>query len=282
MMFKGLSRFLVFLFLACLTRSAFAAGSSFSVPQSLSSDFLFARDLVDVDLLKLQKQEIEEATKRAPDTLTPSSRLVFVSTALKAKNSELLKVLNSTSPVNTKPSDGLTTAITKTQANEILKMFHDHPVISDLASLKYDTPSRQIGYCFGRATFVHWELLRRGIRPSSIGKLFAIGGLIYEESGWSFHVATAVRNTEGGWLVIDALQSEVLTPENWIQEVSKWSQDGENSKVRLYFTDPVKFRPTAGRYSEQNLNEPYYNGYFKDLKTWFQEHPHNELELFKN
>ena len=163
--------------------------------------------------------------------------------------------------------------ISESQASEILKMFRNHPVISEEATAKYDTELRQIGYCFGRAAFVHWELLRRGVKPTNIGKIFAIGKFNYQGALWDFHVATVVRNLDGDWLVIDGFQNRVMKPDVWTEQISKWSLNNALYGVRFYFTDPVKFRPLPGAYSEKNLNDVHYKNYFKDLIQWFNDRP---------
>ena len=279
----------IFLIVSC-DEGARASGQTFEVPHEFSATSRAARKMVTTDLLKLHENEVIEARRQVSKDLSAAEQNLIVSVVLQQKNEQLFKTLSqSQAPtlLNSKSSLKMSSknfveAITPEQASEVLKMFKNHPVISDPASLKYDTPMRQIGYCFGRAAFAHWELLRRGVSPASIGKIFAIGGMFYERKGWSFHVATIVRSTEGGWLVIDSLQNQILTPQAWAKEVSKWAMNNDSSNLRYYFTDPLKFIPTAGAYTSKNLNSHYYKGYFQDLIKWFRENPILKSESFIN
>lgn len=269
-----------------LCEVARATAQIFEVPHEFSATTTDARKMVTTDLLKLQEAEVIEARRQVSKDLSAVEQNQLVSAILQQKNEQLFKTLSeakapilSTSKFGSK---NFVEAITPEQAGDVLKMFNTHPVISDEASLKYDTPMRQIGYCFGRAAFAHWELLRRGVAAASIGKIFAVGGMVFDSKGWSFHVATIVRSTDGGWLVIDSLQNKILTPQTWAKEVSKWALQNDSSELRFYFSDPLKLRPTTGAYTSENMNSPYYKGYFQDLIKWFRENPILKSESFSN
>lgn len=260
-----------------------ADDTRFVFPEATTSGFEMGRKNVGQDLLKLQRAEVIEAENKVSKDLTPAEQNKHISARLQAANRDLLKMLDGPSNTDDRTESFDTdkaTSVTEEQARQIFNLIKEHPVVGDKATLAYDTPSRQIGYCFGRAAFVHAELLRRGVRPSSIGKVFAVGGLLYQRSGWNFHVATIVRRRTGGWIVIDPLINDVSQIENWARMVLSWSEDPQNSRLRFYFSDPVKFQPVPGNYSEKSLMAPYYHGYFKDMIKWFDSHPIGKLDKF--
>ncbi|MFN9069231.1 MAG: hypothetical protein ACK5V3_18555, partial [Bdellovibrionales bacterium] len=93
--------------------------------------------------------------------------------------------------------------VTGLKVREIEKLHNysiNHPIVGMSALAKYD-PTNEIGFCFGRALFVHLELLRRGVSKDSIKKVFVVGDIVEQLNGqeirWQFHVATAVRDTQG-------------------------------------------------------------------------------------
>ncbi len=151
-----------------------------------------------------------------------------------------------------------------------------HPVVSSLLT-KYEDPSHEveIGYCFGRATYVHLLLLYLGLEKESVKKLWLVGPMNIENDTWEFHVATAVRSETGNWLVIDN-ETGLLTAEQWLEHFKKSSED---QKLRLYVSDPEKFTAELTTYSRLELGldlsnaEDAYSGYFKDLMAWFSSSP---------
>jgi hypothetical protein len=155
--------------------------------------------------------------------------------------------------------------------SEIRKLFNyavHHPIAGMQALNKYD-PQGNIGFCFGRALFVHLELLRRGVDKASIKKVFAVGELVEEAVTWQFHVATAVRDTKGGWWVIDPAY-KLMSLREWYQFMRSLDKD---KKMSLFVTQTAKIGPTAWEYNVQKggLLDPFYNNYFKDLFEHFRK-----------
>lgn len=214
--------------------------------------------LLDIDLLKQQKKDIRWA-RSAVRKLKTSNAGQF----LQAVNKKLIQELM------TAPATKSIGTSNELEAASIHRMMPDHSVIGDTASRKYDDSSQSIGFCFGRAAFVHWELLRRGVKPENIRKLFVVGGLFRNGFRWDYHVATAVRNSAGGWLVIDSSQTEVLPVDEWFKEIFKFAIGEDFMFTRLYFTTAEKFLPLPGAYSDDVLQNSIYKGYFQDLKVWF-------------
>ena len=190
-----------------------------------------------------------------------------VSSELQKKNiSELHEFYKSTSP---KPlissGDG---SLKPQQASEILNSIAVHPVIGDKVAIKYD-PTQEIGFCFGRAAYVHIELLRRGIAPQHIAKVFVMGGLFLDGIGWDFHVATIARDNAGAWWAIDSLFKTPLPLEDWMYEVSKWDANQKFPALRFYFTNPLKFQALKGSYDSGHFYSEVYRKYFEDLTDWY-------------
>lgn len=242
-------------------------------PTTLASPI--GHEYVDADLMKIQAEEVEKAGKEISKKLSSAKKDAAISKILQSRNQEMLKNLENQKPQNV-------SGLTQKQAEQVLESISLHPVVNPQLFRKYDTWDQMIGYCFGRAAYVHWELLRRGVPASSIGKIFAIGGLRQQKKGshWDYHVATVVRSTDGDWWVIDILVGKILKADAWTKEILNWSAQNPDPQLRFYFTDANKFLPTSGVYSTEKLLIPEYRGYFQDLFTWFRDHPAQPSETF--
>lgn len=161
---------------------------------------------------------------------------------------------------------------TKDQANRILGLLQDHPVAGMENLSQYD-PKKEVGFCFGRAAYLHLELLRHGVKPEDTAKIFALGNLKAFGSYWDFHVGVLLRGPKGQWWVIDNLAGEVLSLDQWMMKIKTFARNQKDPDLRFYFTDALKFHPALGAYSEENMKFPYYNRYFDDLMNWFQNNP---------
>ena len=153
-------------------------------------------------------------------------------------------------------------------AKKILESMFHHAVIGSEAAQKYD-PGGQIGFCFGRATFVHLSLLQKQIPPQKIVKIFALGKLFKDGSSWDFHVTTASQDAHGTWWVIDSLFDELLPLEDWMALVGQWDASPRYPMMRFYFTDAAKFQPLPGSYDSELFHSPLYQKYFDDLSSFF-------------
>lgn len=255
------------LLLSLIGSSTAQASEPFTFPKA--NGLSLGKDVIDLDLLGAQRAEEKAAELRVSQSLTGEKRAAAVSEILETSNRSLLTQMNEIAKSVPERSGGPTVALSREQAEKVLATIKNHPVVGDAATLKYDTPMGQIGYCFGRATYVHWQLLRLGVAPDSIGKMFAVGPLIYKNTGWEFHTVTLVRNASGGWWVIDAFQEKVVTADDWMDRMRRWSYQPKHPHLRFYFSDPVKFRPVPGAYSSETLYDPMYRGYFRDLVRWF-------------
>ena len=68
------------------------------------------------------------------------------------------------------PNSKRVTTLSYEQIREVVDHAASHPVAGFHVINKYD-PYGNIGFCFGRALFVHLELLRRGVAKESIKKV---------------------------------------------------------------------------------------------------------------
>lgn len=175
-----------------------------------------------------------------------------------AQNAAVFAALAQWQPrVNSGRLQGIDAATARATLDDAMK----DPVVG-LANVKTYDPNGQLGFCFGRAMYLHLDLLQRGVDKGSIFKAFVIGPMKYENIDWQFHVATVVRSTEGGWIVIDPEYRQVLSLEEWFKKNASLSTD---KKLRLYVTEAKKFGASAPAYTEPALQDPWYNGYFKDM-----------------
>lgn len=169
--------------------------------------------------------------------------------------------------------------VTSLSEKELRKFFNyavHHPVAGIDALKKYD-PNGSIGFCFGRALFIHLELLRRGVAKESIKKVFVVGEMLEvdpttaKQTIWQFHVATAVKGADGQWWVID--------PSYGLSELRAWYKFMKtmaiNGRISVFNTPLSKIGPSAWEYNiqEGGLFDPSYNNYFKDLFASFKKTP---------
>jgi hypothetical protein len=161
-------------------------------------------------------------------------------------------------------------------AKQVYDAMSNHEVASVSQLKKYD-PDGRTGFCFGRATSVHMELLARGVQKESIRKVWAIGEMDTGEGfKWGHHVATAVQADEGGWWVIDTSGFGLKSLPDWLAEMNKYSA---NQSIRLVVTSPSRFGPkmdaaySRGEFGlDMELKDDFYKGFFKDLMASFSKH----------
>lgn len=174
------------------------------------------------------------------------------------------------------PGTGRKNSIDAVEAKEIYEEVTRNPITRLLNVKKYD-PSGQLGFCFGRAMNSHLEALHRGVDNASIRKVYVVGQMkaLVGDTVWTFHVATAVKNSKGGWWIIDPFFGKAVSIEKWYARMHKHDVDG---KLRVYVTEPQRL--TAGkstRYDKEHLMSSWYNGYFKNLFEYYHQKARNEL-----
>lgn len=205
--------------------------------------------LYDSDLFELYQNELSQFK-------SVESSKAAVSLAIQSQNqTDLNKFFQASSK-----SKGISFAT----ATEILKSISVHPVIGQKAAFKYD-PTNEIGFCFGRAAYVHLELLKLGVSPQAMAKIFVMGGIYVDNTAWDFHVATIVQDERGNWMVIDSLFESILPMSDWMFEVAKWDANRQFPMMRFYVTNAAKFQPMRGSYNTEHFHSPLYKRYFEDL-----------------
>jgi len=154
------------------------------------------------------------------------------------------------------------------QAQEAYSALDNNLVTSNQTS--YEQPGTSIGYCFGRAMFVHLWALKHHYRKGQIRKLWAVGTMKTFSTNWAFHVATVVQDAATGeWRVIDSFLSAPIAPRAWFKVFQ--AQNKANQDLRLYVTSAEKFTPNLGKYNRVQLgldlaaNEDWYRHYFVDM-----------------
>lgn len=222
----------------------------------------------DKDLFDTYFQEVKKATLGVSKALNHKEQAAEISRILQQRNKdEVAAFLKNRSSIDVTQNSG---RINLQKATKIFNSIFAHPVVSDASATKYEI-FKDVGFCFGRAAYVHFELLKAGVDPKNIVKIFAMGGLYRENAGWDYHVATATLSDLGIWLVIDSLNNEVSDVPTWIKKISQWDGNKVNPRLRYYFTDANKFQPNAGFYGLDRFDDPIYKGYFKDLLKWYSQ-----------
>jgi hypothetical protein len=150
-------------------------------------------------------------------------------------------------------------------AQRVLKKVQANPVAS-IAKVPSFDPSGEVGFCFGRAMLVHYWLLKEGVSPSDLEKVFVLGELMVEGQFWNFHTAILLRDAEGGVLVVDPLEAHPLPLREWTRINAAREVKGRFSRARFYVTDPRKFLPAEGEYSAKVLEAPHLKAYFAALR----------------
>lgn len=200
---------------------------------------------------------------------------------------ELIQSLKNYSP---EASPTKAAGITYEQAQKILSALLKERIYQDHNT--YD-PQGNIGFCFGRAMYLHIQLLRHGVAKDSIKKIFAIGPMFEGGINWQFHVATMVKDKNSNdWWVLDSNLPRPFAAEKWIAYYQKFRVDQKSrffglfkstdpqKSIRFYVTEASKLGSSTWQYSPYGLNDPFYNNFFKDMLRDFKENPVALTEKF--
>jgi hypothetical protein len=215
---------------------------------------------ISTNLFKAYREASERLGRNLPETPAGEKRL---SAAFKKENKKFLRALQG-QPL----PKGEKIRVSLAEAEAVRASIAAHPVVGDGAQAKYD-PKGEIGFCFGRATYVHLKLLELGLPAGSLGKVFAMGKFRSRGEPWDFHVATVVRGPGKSWLAIDHPSAKVLPVEEWMVEVEKLDRTPEAPTTLFYLTDAAKFLPHTGAYAAVDLETSYLRAYFADLAKAF-------------
>ncbi len=132
--------------------------------------------------------------------------------------------------------------------DQVFTVLKRHPV-ADLAVVdRYDT-NGEIGFCYGRAMTGYLLLKQKGIKETSVRKLFIVGDLRSNpaQPEWRFHVTVLVK-TSTDWYALDPIFDKPLTASEWIRRVratwDSWHREtNPERRARLYLTPPQTVMP---------------------------------------
>ena len=253
-------RFLVFLSLCLLTHASLADP---------------AGCLRIISALAQNHESLKETRLDNLESKTAQGSLIDIQKALKQKqisdhNQQIRAALKDS--VSASKADSVT-AINHKDANYLVQFIRKHPTNGEKHEKKYD-PEECYGFCFGRATLIHQEALRRNVDPASIRKIWVVGSL--EKGKWQFHVASMIKaKGTGSWWVCDPVYSVAISAEEWIRRMRNGSDD---NRMMIFVTDPRRFSVYDPQvYTAIDLlgdgKSDFYNGYFKDYLEHLQTEP---------
>jgi len=187
-----------------------------------------------------------------------------------SRNTRTFANLAAYNPTKKNPRAERATELTYADTVALLKAVGNHKTIGLVAQKKYSQPGQEIGYCFGRATYLHLTALKMGLHKDAIRKLWSVGPMKTPDDKiiWQFHVATAVFTSDRGWTVVDTDFAFPVSLDLWRKSQEEMSVD---KKLRTFITDPSKMSVDLDRYSrlqmglDMNRNDDWYRGYFKDM-----------------
>lgn len=205
-------------------------------------------------------------------------------------NEKIIQSLKSYAPDY---SEGRVQGITYEQGQLIINQLLNHPMyISE--EHDYDT-KRNLGLCFGRALYLHLELLRYGVNKDSIKKIFVVGPMSAgTDMVWQFHVATLVKDSKTNqWWVLDTNLGKPMLVDDWVYQYKRMATDktfrifrspivDRTKSLRFYVTEPQKIGPSSWEYNIQlgGLFHEKYNSYFKDMFRYFKNNPISSEQKF--
>lgn len=154
-------------------------------------------------------------------------------------------------------------------AKELLSVTYNHSVVGWNARDRYKRDGVEIGFCFGRAMFMHLVLLKMGVQKASIKKIWAVGPMQTRDGiTWGHHVSTVVFSREQGWVAVDTNHANPLPVREWMAHYKAQNNDG---KLKFYITEPEKFGIETVKYTRVNLglgmsrDSDWYQHYFVDM-----------------
>jgi hypothetical protein len=207
------------------------------------------------DLMALHARELDAAGREVPAKLPWKERHRRLHERMARKNGEVRERL-------TKGAVGYPEG--ERIAHKVYAALASNEVAKVDAVARYDRDG-DLGFCFGRAAMAHYLLLREGVPPERIAKIFAIGRLRHGDRLWEFHMATLVMGPKGRWWVVDSLFDRLLPHGEWMDRTAGLDINPSLPQLRFYVTDPRKFQPGYGGYEEAHFRIPELNRYFTDL-----------------
>jgi len=120
----------------------------------------------------------------------------------------------------------------------LFEWISNHPIIS----YKNMSPETRDNYCHLRAMAVHLKALEMGIEKENIKKLWVYGHFEYgkKDGFWGFHVATAVRQQDGAWIVHDPYYKNSMSVDEWYTNMKAMDP---YDLMQMISTDPAVMTP---------------------------------------
>jgi hypothetical protein len=237
--------------------------SYFSHPSSVDLTDLNRQEMQDIkQQWKLERDKETARPKRSPPSERNQVRTaenIFFHSKINTLNQATFSRLTSAAKIHEQESFDFSGV-----ADLVIQGVATNPVANLAATQRYD-PTKQIGFCFGRALLVHKLMMDAGVNQTQMAKIFVLGELMHQRQHWLFHVAVMVRDTKNGFLVVDPLQGKPLPYKEWIAITSRYDIKGKYSRARFYVTEPGKFLPSFANHSLAQLQDPTLKKYFEDL-----------------
>lgn len=182
--------------------------------------------------------------------------------------------VNRTASLNIARNDdtqGKLNSITWNQAVKVLSIASENDVVALHKVSKYEKNSKGIGFCFGRAMFIDTFLSLAGLHRANIKKAFVVGSM--SGGAWGWHVSTIVQSQDKSgrevWLAIDPVAGSVMDVRDWYK---KWQGSSDDGKLRLFISERTKLGAGSSWYSNNQISDPFYSGYFRDMMRWFERY----------
>ncbi len=209
------------------------------------------------DLLALQRKEAE----------------MYSPKQIKNLNEGVIRELEAYIPEQSSQRAG---SISMQEVSRLLDVVRNHPVVAPQNRKKYEPENVEIGYCFGRAAYLHLMMLKMGLSRSSVVKIWAVGEQSNpgSEKNWGHHVATAVYVRGWGWMTIDTNSFKIQTIRHWVGGNVRYSVD---QKLRIYVSPASRFALQIPKYDRLQMGldlsreNDWYRGYFTDLLKSIRE-----------
>jgi hypothetical protein len=248
-------------------------GPVFTLPPALAGPIAVAKKAFALDLL--ESEYADENFFKLNAHIDPRER--------EARNQRVLEALAAPHETNLSLESATGTprreTLDRRAAEELQSHLVNHPVAGPKATHARDG-STGVGFCFGRAYYVHLEALRYfRVNRDMIRKIWAIGTLQGSSVTWSYHVATMIKAQDSGWWVIDSFLG-LQKADQWMAKVRS-QLNSRKHDVSFLVTQASRFTPFMNRpYTKGDLDDSagYYLGFFNDLRDYERSHPHGPVQ----
>lgn len=127
---------------------------------------------IESDLFRLYEWDLQRSQLIFSPQLDHEDRLEKISQHFRKLNNEAIAQIPTLFKTNENQH-----SLSQDDAQNLLDHVTDHPIVGNRSAGHYDHDGGNVGFCFGRAAYVHMALLKMGVHPSRILKIFSMGGL---------------------------------------------------------------------------------------------------------